>query len=96
MHRFFVYLALAAAGLGLFILYSGASRDALGAAISQNAPFSYGAWALGLLTGLVLASLASISWTDFPARAGAWVRLQRRRIWLATLCSVFAGILLFF
>ena len=46
--------------------------------------------------GLALAWLAGVDWSNLPARVVTWVRLQRRRLWLAVLGSVFASILLLF
>jgi hypothetical protein len=46
--------------------------------------------------GLTLAWLAGVDWSNLPARVILWVRLQRRRLWLAVLGSVFASILLLF
>jgi hypothetical protein len=57
---------------------------------------AYGGWALGLMMGLMLAWLAGVDWTNLPARVVCWIRLQRRRLWLAMLGGVFAGILLLF
>jgi hypothetical protein len=37
-----------------------------------------------------------VDWSNLPARVVLWVRLQRRRLWLAVLGSVFASILLLF
>ena len=62
----------------------------------QSAPFAYGGWAVGLVMGLTLAWLAGVDWSNLPARVGLWVRIQRRRLWLAVLGSVFASILLLF
>ena len=45
---------------------------------------------------MTLAWLAGVDWTNLPARVALWVRLQRRRLWLAVLGSVFASILLLF
>ena len=97
MHRIFGLLALMAAGLGLYLLFGpdpepkGSSMQAL-----QSAPVAYGGWALGLVMGLTLAWLAGVDWSNLPARVVLWVRLQRRRLWLAVLGSVFASILLLF
>jgi hypothetical protein len=97
MHRFFGLLALAAAGLGLYLLFGPEARPTSpGAPGLEQAPMAYGGWALGLMMGLMLAWLAGVDWTDLPARVVGWIRLQRRRLWLAMLGGVFAGILLLF
>ena len=97
MHRFFGLLALAAAGLGLYLLFGpdpeprGAGAQAL-----EHAPVAYGGWAVGLMMGLTLAWLAGVEWATLPARVVAWVRLQRRRLWLFMLGGACASILLLF
>ncbi len=97
MHRFFGLLALAAAGLGLYLLFGpDAEPRRAGAQALEHTSISYGGWALGLVMGLALAWLAGVDWTTLPARAVTWVRLQRRRLWLFMLGGVFASILLLF
>jgi hypothetical protein len=97
MHRIFGLLALIAAGLGLYLLFGpDAEPKGAGTQALQNTPIAYSGWALGLVMGLTLAWLAGVDWTNLPARMVMWVRLQRRRLWLAFLGSVFASILLLF
>ena len=97
MHRMFGLLALMAAGLGLYLLFGpDAEPRGSGMQAMQNAPVAYSGWALGLVMGLTLAWLAGVDWSNLPARVVLWVRLQRRRLWLAVLGSVFASILLLF
>lgn len=97
MHRFFGLLAMAAAGLGLYMLLGPeAAPTSISALTMEHAPVAYSSWALGLIMGLTLAWLAGVDWHELPARVGSWVRLQRRRLWLVTLGGVFASILLLF
>ena len=97
MHRLFGLLAVTSAGLGLYLLLgpdaepSGAAAQAL-----DNAPVSYGVWAVGLLMGLTLAWLAGVEWSTLPVRATLWFKLQRRRLGWAVLGGLFASILLLF
>jgi hypothetical protein len=95
MRRLFGLLAVTAAALGCYLLL-GPDADPRGARALETAPVAYGGWALGLVTGLALAWLASIDWFTLPVRAITWVRLQRRRLWLAVLGGVCAGILVLF
>jgi hypothetical protein len=97
MHRIFGLLALMAAGLGLYLLF-GPAPEPHGSGMQDvsNSPMAYSGWALGLVMGLTLAWLAGVDWSNLPARVVMWVRLQRRRLWLALLGSVFASILLLF
>ncbi len=97
MHRFFGLLALAAAGLGLYLLFGpDAEPRSAGAQAMEQAPIAYGGWALGLVMGLTLAWLAGVDWSGLPTRLAGWVRLQRRRLWLVMLGGAFASILLLF
>jgi hypothetical protein len=96
MHRLFGLLAVMAAGLGVYLLF-GVDAAPSGAGKTLNsAPVAYSGWALGLLMGLALAWLASINWSNLPMRVVTWVKLQRRRLWLALLGGVCAGILVLF
>jgi hypothetical protein len=96
MHRLFGLLAMMAAALGLYLLFGAdAAPRGTGKAL-DSAPVAYSGWALGLLMGLALAWLAGINWSSVPARVVTWVRLQRRRLWLALLGGVCAGILVLF
>jgi len=96
MRRLFALMAMTAAALGLYLLF-GADAEPRGAAKAlENTPLAYGGWALGLVMGLALAWLASIDWFTLPVRALTWVRLQRRRLWLAILAGLCAGILVLF
>jgi hypothetical protein len=96
MHRFFAYLAIAAAALGLWLLLETPERTDAIAQRLQGATGTYSGWAMGLVMGLALAWLAGIEWRDLPARTGAWVRVQRRRLGLVVLGGLFASILLLF
>lgn len=98
MHRLFVYLALTAAGIGLYLLFADPDGGTVsaGAHSLQIAPTSYSGWGMGLLMGLLAAWLARVEWSTLPARLGEWMRLQRRRLWLAMWGGLFAGILLLF
>jgi len=96
MHRFFGYLAIGAAGLGLWLLFDTPEQTDVIAQQLNGASSNYSGWAVGLVMGLTLAWLAGIEWRDLPTRAGAWVRLQRRRVGLIVLGGLFASILLLF
>ena len=94
MHRLFGLLAVMAAGVGIYLLFDAAPSGV--GKIIDGTPLAQSGWALGLLTGLALAWLASINWSTMPAQVVTWVRLQRRRLWLALLGGVCAGILVLF
>ena len=97
MHRLLGWLAVVAAGLGLFLLFGpDANPGAGGPQGLESAPIAYSGWALGLVMGLTLAWLAGVDWSSLTARILAWLGLQRQRFLLALLGGVFAGILLLF
>jgi hypothetical protein len=98
MHRFFGLIALAAAGLGLYLLFAPEAVEPKGHAgqTLDTAPISYGVWAAGLLMGLTLAWLARVEWSTLPVRATQWVKLQRRRVGWALFGGLFAAVLLLF
>ena len=90
MHRIFGLLALAAAALGLWVLFVGPSVNPFGGgprALSEE-PVVYTAWAWGLLMGLTLAWLAAKDWGRFPE----WLKLQRKRAGLVLLGGLFASL----
>jgi hypothetical protein len=91
-------LALAAAGYGVWVLFSAPEPDtyARAARTASDTPMAYSSWALGLLMGLALAWCATIDWRNFPMRFGMWLRLQRRRLGLILLGCACAGVLLLF
>jgi hypothetical protein len=94
MHRIFAPLALAAAALGLWVLFMGPSVDPFGGpprTLSEE-PVAYTAWAWGLLMGLGLGWGASRDWGKFPE----WLSVQRRRAGLLLLGGLFASVLLLF
>jgi hypothetical protein len=96
MHRLLGLLALMAAGLGLYLLFGPEAEPRASGMGMESAPIAYSGWALGLVMGLALAWLAGVDWSNLPERIVTWVRMQRRRLWLAVLGSVFASILLLF
>jgi hypothetical protein len=99
MGRLVAYLAVAAAGLGVILLLSGADAEtaapsAVHAFLTQ--PITYGGWVVGLLMGLALAWLRGFDWRSLPERLALWMRLFRRRLWWMICGGVFASVLLFF
>jgi hypothetical protein len=94
MHRFFGYLAIGAAALGLWLLLDAPGRTDVIAQHLQGTTGNYSGWAMGLVMGLILAWLACIEWRQLPSRVGDWVRVQRRRVGLIVLGGLFASILL--
>jgi hypothetical protein len=94
MHRFFGLVALAAAALGLWVLFVGPSVDPFGGSprVLSEEPVAYTAWAWGLLMGLTLGLLATRDWGKFPE----WLLLQRKRAGLLLLGGLCASVLLLF
>jgi hypothetical protein len=97
MHRIFGLLALAAAAYGAWVLFSVPEPDVFArAAHGASDGGAYRNWAVGLVTGLFLASLLMIDWRGLPERAGSWLAVQRRRLGLILIGGLCAGVLLLF
>jgi hypothetical protein len=94
LHRVFGPLALAAAALGLWVLFVGPSVDPFGGGqrVLSEQPVAYTAWAWGLLMGLTLAWLGTKDWGQFPE----WLKLQRKRAGLVILGGLFASLFFLF
>jgi len=94
LHYVFRPLALAAAALGLWVLFVGPAIDPFGGGqrVLSEEPVAYTAWAWGLLMGLALAWLAARDWGKFPE----WFKVQRMRLGLVLLGGLFASLLLLF
>ena len=69
----FTGLALAAVVLGLTITNDDA--HALTNGTSQTI------WIAGMISGILIAWIARIRWSQLPLRMAFWFRMQRRRIW---------------
>ncbi len=94
LHRVFAPLALAAAALGLWVLFVGPSVDPFGGGqrILSEEPVAYTAWAWGLLMGLTLAWLSAKDWGHLPE----WLKLQRKRAGLVLLGGLVASLFFLF
>jgi hypothetical protein len=96
MHRMFVMLAFAAAAYGVWVLFSVPEPSAFfhTARTASDAPAAYNNWAIGLLTGILLAWLGTIDWRGLPMRMSTWLALQRRRLALIVIGGLCASVLL--
>jgi hypothetical protein len=93
MRRLSGSLALVAAGLALWVLFTdpavvgplsgGKQRP------SSKSPGTYSFWAVGVLMGLSLAWLTTADWSKLKD----WLRRQRGRIGLLLLGGLLAGVL---
>jgi len=88
MHRLSWLLALAAAGLALWVLITDPAIDPLsgGKRMLSEAPSPYSAWAMGALMGLALGWLTTLDWSKLQG----WLGLQRRRFGLLILGGLLA------
>ena len=97
MRRMILYVAVAAAGFGIYLLVSGADAGAPGGAhAAMSLPATYAGWSIGLVMGLLIGWAGRIDWRTLPLRAAFWLRLQRRRLWLVMLGGALATFLLLF
>jgi hypothetical protein len=49
--------------------------------LQHVAASSKGPWLAGVITGILIAWIARIPWTELPLRAAYWAKVQGRRIW---------------
>ncbi len=88
MHRLFGFLAIAFAAVALSVLLAGPAVGPLSG--GRLTPGHYRAWAAGVLTGLVLAWLASLNWKKIEG----WWGQQRRRLGLLAVGGLLAALVL--
>jgi len=56
----------------------------------------YGSFLLGLATGIALAGLARVSWTELPRRAIAWALENRKTMRRASYAAFFLALLVLY
>jgi hypothetical protein len=86
-----VAVALALAGQGLSANWSGlASRQPGGFRLD------YPSLVLGLALGLVMATLARMSWAEMPRRIALWLLANERNFYRMAMAAACVGVLLFY
>jgi hypothetical protein len=91
------FVSLMAIGLitasALALVISGPAHGPAGNA----APLvDYRSLSIGLIVGLMLSSLARLSWAEMPRRILNWVWANERNIYRAALAAVMIGIIIFY
>lgn len=91
------FVSLLAIGLitasALALVISGQTHGPAG----EAAPFvDYRSLSIGLIVGLMLSSLARLSWSEMPRRILNWVWANERNIYRAALAAVMIGIIIFY
>jgi hypothetical protein len=77
----------------LALVVSGQVRGPSG----EAAPFvDYRSLSIGLIVGLMLSSLARLSWAEMPRRFLNWVWANERNFYRAALAAVMIGIIIFY
>jgi hypothetical protein len=59
-------------------------------------PLDYMSVIIGLSIGVVIALLATVSWSEVARQVGAWLLSQTRRLFLVALAAMFVAILFYF
>ncbi|PPD29691.1 MAG: hypothetical protein CTY20_05830 [Hyphomicrobium sp.] len=84
-----VIIALAAAGIS-------SNWSGLEARASGGFRLDYPSLLLGLVLGLVIATLARLSWAEMPRRLAMWLMVNERNFYRLGMSAVFLGVLLFY
>ncbi len=53
-----------------------------------------GAWLAGVITGILVAWIARIPWSELPLRMTYWAKVQSRRLWWMTVGVVCISVLM--
>ena len=90
-----VAVAIALVGTGVSSGWSGLeAREALGPAGAFR--LDYPSLVLGLALGLVMATLARLSWAEMPRRLAMWLIVNERNFYRTAMAAMFLGVMLFY
>ena len=53
-----------------------------------------GVWLAGVITGILVAWIARIPWSEIPLRMAYWAKVQSRRLWWMTVGIACVGVLM--
>ena len=84
-------VAIALAGAGLSTGWSG-----LDARQPGGFRLDYPSLVLGLALGLVMATLARMSWAEMPRRVALWLLANERNFYRAAMAAMCLGVLMFY
>lgn len=96
------FLSLLAIGLVLAVLFAlaAAGLSSGWSGLEARAPggfrLDYPSLLLGLVLGLVIATLARLSWAEMPRRFAMWLMVNERNFYRIGLGAVCLGVLLFY
>lgn len=82
----------------LAIAGAGVSSEWSGLAARQPGGFrlDYPSLVLGLVLGIVMATLARMSWAEMPRRAALWLLANERNFYRLGMAAICVGVLLFY
>lgn len=86
-----VAVAITVAGAGLSSEWSGLEARRPG-----GFRLDYPSLVLGLALGLVMATLARMSWAEMPRRMALWLMVNERNFYRAAMAVVCLGVLMFY
>lgn len=90
-----VAVAIALVGAGVSSGWSGLeARQASGAAGAFR--LDYPSLVLGLALGIVMATLARMSWAEMPRRLAMWLMANERNFYRMAMAAMFLGVLIFY
>ena len=91
----FVLSVLIFAGMALFAVLFGLSvLDEPERLLANSAAKS--AWVAGVITGITIAWIARIPWTELPLRMAYWAKVQSRRLWWMTVGIACVSVLMIY
>ncbi|MEQ1713068.1 MAG: hypothetical protein ABL908_16925 [Hyphomicrobium sp.] len=106
MRSMFGFLSLLALGLMLAVALAlvGAGLSASGGGFEARQSFGlpggfqldYPSLLLGLALGIVMATLARLSWAEMPRRLALWLMANERNFYRGAMAAMFLGVLMFY
>lgn len=102
MRVMFGFLSLLALGLMVAVAISLAGKGMSPGQAGLDARFGggfhleYPSLLLGLALGIVLATLARLSWAEMPRRLALWLMANERNFYRGAMAAMFLGVLMFY
>lgn len=102
MHVLLGFVSLLALGLMVAVLIAlalagmGDNGSGFGSGRPAGFRLDYPSLVLGLALGLVMATLARLSWAEMPRRLALWLMANERNFYRVGMAAVCIGVLLFY
>ena len=102
MRVLFGFLSLLALGLMAAVAISLAGKglspelSGVGARHAGSFHLDYSSLMLGLALGIVIATLARLSWAEMPRRLALWLMANERNFYRGAMAAIFLAVLMFY